>query len=104
MSQEPIHARPEFHINLPADQVEGHYADFATVWHNQETFVLDFMAMTKAPTVTRDDQGQQVARIESQVVTRVRIPASQVWEVMKALEKQLGAWEVEKSSRPTGSP
>ena len=29
-------------------------------------------------------------RIDAQVVTRVRIPAAQVWEVMKALQAQLG--------------
>ncbi len=37
----------------------------------------------------------------AQVVARVRIPPSQVFEVMKVLEQQLSAWERE---NPAASP
>jgi hypothetical protein len=86
-------------INLPPEHAEGHYADFAHVWHNQETFILDFVAMVSPPQVESGPQGGQVANIQGQVVTRVRIPAEQVWEVMKALQAQLGAWEAENPHR-----
>jgi hypothetical protein len=86
-------------INVPPEQLEGHYADFASVWHNNETFILDFVSMSQPPTPSRDEGGQQVAQINCQVVTRVRIPAEQVWEVMKALQQQLGQWEAENPHR-----
>lgn len=86
----------QFILNLPPEEEEGHYADFANIWHNNETFILDFAAMTQPPTATTDDAGNPVAQVPARIVTRVRIPAVQVWEVMKGLESQLSAWEREK--------
>ncbi|MDO9456475.1 DUF3467 domain-containing protein [Nocardioides sp.] len=97
MTEEPL--SPAFNINVPPEHLEGHYADFASVWHNNETFILDFVSMSRPPTPTRTDEGGAVARIDAQVVTRVRIPAAQVWEVMKALQAQLGQWEQENPDR-----
>ncbi len=88
-----------FNINVPPEQLEGHYADFASVWHNNETFILDFVSMSRPPVPDRADDGTSVARVDAQVVTRVRIPAAQVWEVMKALQTQLGQWEDEHPER-----
>jgi hypothetical protein len=100
MSDEPLPTA--FNITVPPEHLEGHYADFASVWHNNETFILDFVSMSRPPTPTRTDEGGQVARIDAQVVTRVRIPAAQVWEVMKALQAQLGQWEGENPDRRLG--
>jgi hypothetical protein len=36
---------------------------------------------------------------DATVVSRVRIPPSQVFELMKALEQQLSAWEKEHPNR-----
>ena len=88
-----------FNITVPPEHLEGHYADFASVWHNNETFILDFVSMSQPPKPTRTDEGGAVAQVNCQVVTRVRIPADQVWEVMKALQNQLGQWESENPHR-----
>ncbi|WP_139983701.1 DUF3467 domain-containing protein [Nocardioides litoris] len=93
---------PAFNITVPPEHLEGHYADFASVWHNNETFILDFVSMSRPPQPTRTEEGAQVARVDAQVVTRVRIPAAQVWEVMKALQAQLGQWETENPDRRLG--
>lgn len=90
---QPIPA--SFQINLPPDQAEGHYGDFVSVWHNQETFIIDFAAMVSTPSLETDEHGGQVAKVTCNIVTRARIPYSQVWELMKALESQLGAFERE---------
>lgn len=106
MSQPPQPPPVSAHldIELPPQNIEGHYADFANIWHNQETFILDFAAMAGPPIVGPNDQGQVVANIPCQVVTRVRIPAAQVWEVMKALQAQLGMWENENPHRKPPQP
>jgi hypothetical protein len=100
MTEQPL--SPSFNITVPPEKLEGHYADFASVWHNNETFILDFVSMSRPPHPTRTEEGEQVARIDAQVVTRVRIPAAQVWEVMKALQSQLGQWELENPDRKLG--
>ena len=91
--QPPPGTPPGFTINVPAEVEEGHYADFASIWHNAETFVLDFAAMTGPARLGHDDAGQSMASVQCRVVARVRIPAVQVWEVIKGLEKQLTEWE-----------
>lgn len=86
-------------MTLPPEAEEGHYADFANIWHTPDIFVLDFAAMTGPMSPREDETGQTVAHLDAKVVTRVRVPASQVFEIMKALEAQLSAWEAETGNR-----
>ena len=103
--QQPQQLPSNFNIHLPPSEVEGHYADFASIWHNNETFILDFIAMAQPPQVQADDDGTPTAtQINCQVVKRVRIPAEQVWELMKGLQAQLGAWEAENPHRKPREP
>jgi hypothetical protein len=37
-------------------------------------------------------------------VARVRVPPNQVFEIMKALERQLTGWEQETGRRPKSTP
>jgi len=89
----------KFNINVPNEMLAGHYADFVSVWHNKETFILDFVSMSQPPTPSTAEDGTRRAEVNCQVVSRVRIPAEQVWEVMKALQNQLGQWEHENPHR-----
>src|SRR3954453_3804935 len=79
-------------IHIPDDRMEGTYADFVSVWHSKDVFVLDFAVLS---------QPISPAQLSSRVVSRVRIPPSQVFEIMKALEQQLSAWEKERGSGPS---
>ena len=76
-------------IHIPEDRLEGSYADFVSVWHSKDVFVLDFAVLSQPITPQQ---------LTSRVVSRVRIPPSQVFEIMKALEQQLSAWEKERDS------
>ena len=93
----------EVSVNVPPDAEAGVPADFAAIWHTPHTFVLDFAALKAAPEVFEADEGTTV-RQEAVVVARVRIPPAQVFEMMKALEQQLTAWETETGRRPGDSP
>lgn len=85
MTQQP------HNINLaPPTDAGGHYADFVVVWQSGETFVLDFAAFAQPPQPATD---AGAASVQAQVVTRVRIPPSQVFEIMKAMETELSKWE-----------
>jgi hypothetical protein len=79
------------HIHLPDDVIEGTYADFVSVWHSRDVFVLDFAVLAQ-PTSPQ--------QLSARVVSRVRIPPPQVFEIMKALEQQLTAWENEGKPPP----
>ena len=81
-------------ILTPPDQVAGVAADLVGVWHTAESFVLDFSAFADPARIETVD-GVDVLVQRAQVVARVRIPPSQVFEIMKALERQLTVWERE---------
>jgi len=71
---------------MPDELAGGDYADFVRVWHGKDIFTLDFAALV-AP--------MSADGTTARVVSRVRIPPSQVFEIMKALERSLTAWEKE---------
>jgi hypothetical protein len=82
-------------IEVPEGVAGGQYADFASVWHTDDVFVFDFAALKAAPSQVQTPDGQLVHVIQGQVVARVKMAPAQVWEVMKALNEQLAAWESE---------
>jgi hypothetical protein len=87
MSEQP---QQQAHIHIPEDRLEGSYADFVSVWHTKDVFVLDFAVLAQPTTPTQ---------LNARVVQRVRIPPAQVFEIMKALEQQLSKWESERGGR-----
>jgi hypothetical protein len=87
-------AEQHIQVRMPAEIAAGNFADFIRAWHTDEAFVLDFAAFSEPPRQEDD----KIIR-EATVVARVRIPPSQVFELMKALEQQLSAWEKEHPNR-----
>ncbi|WP_166845141.1 DUF3467 domain-containing protein [Isoptericola sp. BMS4] len=93
----------KFQIDVPQDQEAGVPADFASLWHTSTSFVIDFVAATKPAQVTTDESGAQRRVVPGQVVSRVRIPPQQVFELARALTQQLDAWERETGRKSDGS-
>jgi len=87
-------AEQRIQMNMPPDGAAGVYADFVRAWHTKDAFVLDFANLVEPPRAEDD-----VVILNSTVVSRVRIPPAQVFELMKALEQQLSAWEKETGQR-----
>jgi hypothetical protein len=82
-------------ISVPPEAEVGVYASFASVWRTQDCFVLDFATEVRPPEVVAEDPDSDTpyVHVPAQVVARVRIPPGQVWELMKALEQNLSAYE-----------
>ena len=87
-------------IVMPEGNIPGVHADLVGVWHTRDSFVLDFSAIVEPPRMEPAPVGNVIVE-RAQVVARVRIPPSQVFEIMKALEQQLSLWERETGARPT---
>ncbi|MDR1824231.1 MAG: DUF3467 domain-containing protein [Bifidobacteriaceae bacterium] len=90
-------AEQRIQIKLPQEKAGGVYADFVRAWHTQDAFVLDFSTLTDPP-----HQQDGAVVLDATVVSRVRIPPGQVFELMKALEVQLTAWEKENPAKRNG--
>lgn len=85
-----------FEIEMSTEVEIGVHADFANLWHTPDTIVLDFAVLRQPPYLQTDEAtGAEVAIAPTRFVSRVRLPPRQVWELMRALEKELTAWENE---------
>lgn len=86
----------QFQIELPPEAEAGLYADFASVWYTQNSFVIDFVA-TKQPAMVQEDPetGAKIGVVPAKVVSRIRIPPQQVFELARVLTQHLDAWEIQ---------
>lgn len=86
-------------IEIQPDRALGVHADFAQVWHTPESVVIDFLAITTPPQseIAVDGETRQVT--QATVAARVRLAPTHVFELMKAMEHQLAAWEIETGRR-----
>lgn len=89
---EPAEA-PQLGIDLPAEQEAGVFADFANIWNTPSTFVIDFLSV-KQPLVdaTLLDPEAEGTVLLTKVVSRIRIPAEQVYPLIHALTNQAQLW------------
>lgn len=96
MSDEPT-PQPAIAVTLPPDVELGVFADFAAIWHTPNTFVLDFLSLTEpAPQVQQvGPDGAVVGALPARVGARVRIPADQVFQMIRALQQQADQWLAE---------
>lgn len=99
---DPTPPPPRFAVELPPELVAGVYADFASVWHSNDVFTLDFAVVSQPPQPAQDENGEAYVAVPTRIVSRVRIPPSQVFEIMKTLEQQLTRWEKDRGQRPAG--
>jgi hypothetical protein len=105
MTQPTPEPETRFEIEISPDIEPGEHADFASIWHTPDTFVLDFASLRQPPYLGQDaDTGDDVFILATRIVARVRIPASQVFELMRALEQQLTVWERETGHPPPQEP
>jgi hypothetical protein len=88
-------AENRFEVSILPELEGGVYASFANLWHGPDVFTIDFASLSAPPERVEDEMGTAFNRFQTRVVARVRIPPSQVFELMKALEIQLSAWETE---------
>ena len=94
VNDQPLEHRVE--IAVTPEKEVGEYASFASVWRAQDCFVLDFATEVRPPEGLEDSEsGTRYVHVPARVVSRVRIPPGQVWELMKALEQNLSAYERE---------
>jgi hypothetical protein len=103
MSESPSSLPRAHQIELPPEHVVGVPADFASVWHTPESFVIDFLA-ARGPAQIGEHEGAPVIMQDLVVSARVRMPPTHVIELMKALERQLSTWETETGRRAPVDP
>lgn len=83
-------------MQISAEVEVGVFADFASVWHTPNTFVLDFLSIRRPPELPTVEGGEQKAgELMATVGARVRIPPEQIFPIIQALQKQGQQWLAE---------
>jgi hypothetical protein len=92
VSEHEADDRPtEFQIQVPNELEPGVYANFLSVWHTAYEFTLDF-GVTQPPQVDQEDPDAPV-RVECRVVSRVKIPVTVLFDVLRALNENMTRYE-----------
>lgn len=99
MADEQRNVPTQISFDIPPEVEAGSFADFASIWHTENVFVLDFASLRGPATETEDEDGEQQRSVNARVVTRVRIPPEQVFELAKALTRELEIWEQQTGRR-----
>jgi hypothetical protein len=103
MSDDQLRAR--FSISVPPSMEAGSPADFVSIWHSPNSFVLDFIVLKRPPQPMQDEEtGEVYASIETEVSARVRIPPEQAFRLQAALKTEGDRWleETGRSEPPSG--
>jgi len=86
--------RPEqdgqFDLYIPEELEPGVYANVLTTWHTAHEFTLDFAALQ--PPRVSDEDG---VVIPCRVVTRVKLSATVVFEMIRTLNQEMTGYERE---------
>lgn len=84
---------PQLGIELPDEQEAGVFADFANIWNTPSTFVIDFLSVKQPPVEARllNPEADGTVLL-TKVVSRIRIPAEQVFPLIQALTNQAQMW------------
>jgi hypothetical protein len=82
----------EFQIQIPNELEAGVYANFLSVWHTAYEFTLDF-GVTQPPRVDHPDDPEEPVQVDCRVVSRVKIPVTVLFDVLRALNENMTRYE-----------
>ena len=89
MAEEP---QVRFEMSISENDVIGVYSNFLGVWHTAHEFTLDF-AVTQPAMAGADEQGNSVTRVPCQVVARVRVPPTVLFDFLRTINDNLSTYE-----------
>ena len=80
----------ELQLDVPPELEGGTYANVLNVWHTAYEFTLDFGVMQQ---VGEPEDPDAAVQVPVRVVSRVRIPVTLLFEVLKALNTNMTGYE-----------
>ena len=79
-------------MSIAEGDVVGVYSNFLGVWHTAHEFTLDF-AVTQPAMSAVDEEGNPMTRVPCQVVARVRVPPTVVFDFLRTINENLSTYE-----------
>jgi hypothetical protein len=91
---EPEDEGESLRLVVPAELEAGAYANALVVWHTPYEFTLDFGARQRPQRVDEDDPDSPVVW-PCRVVSRIRLPLTLMFDVLRALNASMTEYEAE---------
>lgn len=107
---EPSPPQPsQFILQVPDALEGGVYSNVVGVWHTPYEFTLDFAVLLPSQQAEHPETGQPLAVQPARVVSRIKIPPSVVFELMRALSQNKRLYErnvgpIPRPGRPEAEP
>ncbi len=89
---QPNQPNIDYEIQVPSELAGGTYANFLTVWHSGHEFTLDF-AVTQQVVPEDPEDPEASLTLPCRVVTRVKIPPTLIFEVIRALNENMTTYK-----------
>ena len=89
MADEP---QVRFEMSISENDVIGGYSNFLGVWHTAHEITLDY-AVTQPAMAGADEDGNAVTRVPCQVVARVRVPPTVLFDFLRTINDNLSTYE-----------
>lgn len=83
-----------FRFYTPPEMEAGVYAETVAVWHTPYDFVIDFASIQLAQQQDPDD-AESPWEVPARIVSRVRIPAGLVFDVIRTINARMEQYEAE---------
>ena len=92
MADQTPEPQVRFEMSISETDVVGVYSNFLGVWHTPHEFTLDF-AVTQPAMPGTDEEGVSITRVPCQVVARVRVPPTVLFDFLRTINENLSNYE-----------
>ena len=90
--EDPPPREVQYRVDIAPEDQGGEYANFLAVWHSPHEFTLDFCGLQPGQPADPEDETSPFV-LPCRVVSRVRIPVSVVFDVLRALNENMTRYE-----------
>lgn len=81
-----------FQLIVPPELAGGVYMNFFGAWHTAYEFTLDFAVTEESRHIDPDDRDSPL-RIPCRLVSRVKVPATMIFDVIRILNLEMTEYE-----------
>jgi hypothetical protein len=85
--------RVAFELHADPSLEGGAYANGLFVWATPHEFTLDFVVNSAPPEPGETPEGETVIRAPHRLVARVRIPPTALFDIIRAMNENMGRYE-----------
>jgi hypothetical protein len=104
VSEPPVQPRIEFELHVDAALGAGSYANGLAIRHTLHEFTFEFFVSSQPPAEARTAAGEVVIRALHRLVTRVWVPPTSVFDIIRTISQSLALYEQKFGRiRPSGA-